>query len=35
MTVEEKAIEIEKYCDSIDDCSECVSTVNQLILYTA
>ena len=23
MTVEEKAIEIEKYCDSIDDCSEC------------
>ena len=23
MTIEEKAIEIEKYCDSIDDCSEC------------
>ena len=23
MTVKEKAIEIEKYCDSIDDCSEC------------
>ena len=23
MTVKEKALEIEKYCDSIDDCSEC------------
>ena len=23
MTIEEKAIEIEKYCDSINDCSEC------------
>ena len=23
MTIEEKAIEIEKYCDSIDGCSEC------------
>ena len=23
MTIEEKAIEIEKYCDSIGDCSEC------------
>ena len=23
MTIKEKAIEIEKYCDSIDDCSEC------------
>ena len=34
MTVEEKAIEIEKYCDSIDDCSECAIKNSDFTCYS-
>ena len=33
MTIEEKAIEIEKYCDSIDDCSECAIRNSDFTCY--
>ena len=34
MTIEEKAIEIEKYCDSIDDCSECAIRNSNFTCYS-
>ena len=34
MTVKEKAIEIEKYCDSIDDCSECAIRNSNFTCYS-
>lgn len=34
MTIEEKAIEIEKYCDSIDDCSECAISNSDFTCYS-
>ena len=34
MTIEEKAIEIEKYCDSIDDCSECAIRNSDFTCYS-
>ena len=34
MTIEEKAIEIEKYCDSIDDCSECAIKNSNFTCYS-
>ena len=33
MTVEEKALMIEKYCDSIDDCSECAIRNSKFTCY--
>ena len=34
MTIEEKSIEIEKYCDSIDDCSECAIRNSNFTCYS-
>ena len=34
MTIEEKSIEIEKYCDSIDDCSECAIRNSDFTCYS-
>ena len=34
MTIEEKAIEIEIYCDSIDDCSECAIRNSKFTCYS-
>ena len=34
MTIEEKAIEIEKYCDSIDDCNECAIKNSNFTCYS-
>lgn len=33
MTIEEKALMIEKYCDSITDCSECAIRDNAFTCY--
>ena len=34
MTIEEKSIEIEKYCDSINDCSECAIRNSNFTCYS-
>ena len=33
MTIEEKALMIEKYCDSIDECSECAIRNSKFTCY--